>query len=427
MTNSYRSKWSMATALTLILMSHFETFADVSKSIADKNSIYGIYIIQDGNPAIQPTDSLLTIITQRNAEEELKQAIMKSLQSSLTGLTQIFSSGLQQGSDFNLQSQGMRAVGIFTENLKKNLATIQIKRKQKFQLMLAPTLSEKMLGRSLSAPQVIANYPADRTMLVELLPDVSDAYPKAQGVMNGNVYKAIVNQLRNHMESNETDQPAFLGLTLTTELDPDRSKSSVISELLVAMPVNIQKDFNNENDQIKFTKIVYPEFKSEGLASFTAEKYPVAIMSLRQALASADVTMNLQFGPLGTYQDGRWIRSPGTDFAKLVPKLRGTPKAKGALNAAAQLVQVDFNIFNINSNLMTQEITNIDLYLSAGSRRFPNLKFGMINSTSIDSQFQAEINKLIEQQTNGLKNHVQEAQQLPVVQQMIQTLLERKK
>ncbi len=427
MADLMNSKWKNLWAFTLFLVSQSEAIADVSKSIADKNTIYGIYLIQDGNSTIQPSDRLSTILTQRTSGQEIKQAVMKSLQSSLMGLSQIFSEGLQQGSEMNIQTQGMKAVGTFTENLKKNLANVQISQKQTFQLMIAPTLSEKMIGRSLSAPPILSLYPSDRTMLIELMPDASDVYPKAQGVMNTIVYRGIVNQLRNHMESNMTDQPNFLTLTLTAQLDPDKSKSVVSSEIMIAMPVNLQKDFENENDQIKFTKIVYPEFKAEGDFNFSAQRYPVAFVQMRQMLGSTETAMKLQFGPLGTYQDGQWIRSPGTDFAKLVPKLRGTPKAKGALGVAAQLVQVDFNIFNIDTNLVTQEITNIDLYLSAGSRRYPNLKFGMINSPQVDSQFQAEINKLISQQTNNIKNHVQETQQLPIVQRLTQILLEKQK
>lgn len=428
--SSSSQKISALFFLTLLFM--WNAQADISKIVTGQNSVYGIFLIQTPNSTIQPTDSLKTILTQRNVNTEVKDAVVKSLGSSLMGLAPLFSPGFQANADFNLQAQGMKVFSLFVENLKKNLAGISVKEKQQYQLLIAPRATDKAIAVANKAPAVTYLYPSDRTLIVEMMPDDEDAYPQVSSMMNTMVYKGLVNQMLRNFEEKTLDQPHFLMLTMDIVIDVDQSKSSVRSEIVATMPVNIEKDFVNENDQIKFTKIVFPEYKPEeqnGANLFSAATYPVVFVNMIQSLSKPDVKMTLQFGPLGTYSEGKWVRTGGKDFTKYVPKLRGTPKVKNvALNAVAGAAAVYFNIFNLEANLLTQEVSNIDLFLSVGLGRFPNLAFGSINSASIDNQFQTEINKTIQQEVDKIKEKVQNPnEQKSVAQQLIQTFLDKKK
>jgi hypothetical protein len=431
MGQAYKSSRSISAIFMIAVLMSARVNADTSKIVVDQNSVYGIFLLQTPNSTIKPTDSLKTILEQRNVSNEVKDAVVKSLGDSMMGLAPLFSPGVQSSEDFNLQTQGMKAASVFVENLKKNLAGISIKERQQYQLLIAPRATDKAIAVAQKLPGVTYLYPSDRSMIVEMMPDAEDAYPQASSMMNTMVYKGIVNQMIKIFEDRKTDQPHFLMLTMDIVLDVDQSKSSVRSEIIATMPVNIEKDFVNENEQIKFSKIVFPEFKpasQNGENLFSANTYPVVFVNMIHGLRSPDVQMTLQFGPLGTYSDGKWTRIPGKDFTKYVPKLRGTPKAKGAMNALAGKAFAEFNIFNIEANLLTQEVSNIDLFISVGLRRYPNLKFGSINSASIDSQFQAEINKTIEQEVSKIKENLQDPKdEMSVAQQIIQTFLDKKK
>jgi hypothetical protein len=409
---------------------HFKTFADITTGLADRNSTFGIFMFVDNNPQIQPTSTLLEIQNLHSQDQRVRSALIQSVIDSVLGLSQFFSSSLQDDSNFNLQMQSMKVINLFTENLKKNISQIQVQRKQTFQLMIAPTLTDKLVARSLDAPKIIPTYPMDRPLIYDILPDQDDSYASAERIMNTKVYRGIVSQLRNHYENQKTDQPHFLSMSITLELDPNKELSNIRSELLLAMPTNIQKDFKNENDQVRFSQIVFPDFKITAGKDFlfSAQNFPILIANMNQKVFGTESKLILQFGPLGTYTDGQWRRIPGNNFVHLVPKIRGTLKKTGAVGQLAQAIQVDFNIFNVEADIATQQVSNIDLYISAGVRSAPNLKFGRINNKTIDSQFVTEINKTIQQQAHQIESHIQQGQeQLSLAQSLMSTIMEKKR
>lgn len=188
-----------------------------------------------------------------------------------------------------------------------------------------------------------------------------------------------------------------------------KGKSSVHLRILLGVKPNPDAvaEFLNENDQVKFDRVVLPPVKKSG-GDYVAVTYPeekrgmVASLLLSFPLGdSGKPTLEANLGSFKEYKDGNFVVEDGTG-QKYVPRLEGQAKIP-------HLNFVKFVAFNpgfaqLKMDLSTQQLTELDTILGAG------IRIGKVNyivpwsfkNEGVNEQFQTEINKTIKAEINNV-------------------------
>lgn len=202
--------------------------------------------------------------------------------------------------------------------------------------------------------------------------------------------------------------PFVMSVLFSITLDPDLKKSSLLAQANIGMPLGQEIAFTQKNDQIAFEKVLLPE----KINSASLSQYPSALVTLSADFSSTEIPFQIQFGKTATLSAQGWKSHLSDDVQREdVPRLRGTPSG-----FIASFFNVDFSVFTVSSILDFSkykgndllEVSDLNLYISAGLNQFSNIKFGMFNKEEVDEQFKTEINKslqdAIKKQKQDLKN-----------------------
>lgn len=416
----------LAIALNLVFSVGFGGIANAQSD----NYEYGIFVVRSLPKDLNAKMTLDQILAADTANARVKDAISKSVAESQTSLLRsLFIEKSLAG--VNLQTEVSKSLKQFNERLKVNLDKAQISETMEFQIHVAPMISKILAARRAGnqvTPRVL--YPTDRVSLVENLPDVSDIHADDQRIILNDIYQGMAARLNEKYENGAAD-PFFVSLVINLKVNPAPQDSMWIAQAVLGLPVNKSMPFAQSNDQITFKSVEFPTYKST--MGLTTDDMPTALLTIEQPLAAKTGKMLIEFGPIGTFKDGRWVRPKDlARYSTLTPRLVGTP----AMKLANGRLDVAFNILNLTADLETQGVSDLDLYLSLGLPKFPGTRFGFINKADIDTQFQTEINKAIQtaiqdQKNNLKKQGLEKVEALssvsaPMLEQLVSKLLTTK-
>lgn len=367
----------------------FMSFAFRAHADSD-NYEYGIFVVRSVAPELNAQMTIDQILTADTANGRVKDAITKSVAESQSSLLRsLFVEKSLVG--VNLQTELAKSLKQFSDRLKVNLDQAQITRTMDFQIHVAPMIS-RILAERRAGNQVTARilYPTDRVSLVENMPDAGDIHADDQSIVLNDIYQGMASRLNGEYLKGGAE-PFFVSLVINLKVNPAPQDSMWIAQAVVGLPVNSSLPFEQSNDQISFKRIEFPAFDKSNLG-LTTDGMPTALLTIEQPLASSTGKMLIEFGPIGTFKDGKWIRPKDiANYSKLTPRLVGTPTG-----IARNKVDVVFNILNLAADLENQGVSSLDLFLSVGLPNFPGTRLGFINKPDIDQQFQTEINKAIQ-------------------------------
>lgn len=232
-------------------------------------------------------------------------------------------------------------------------------------------------------------------------------------------------ELQNYAMRDGRQYPVyFIGSIMNIHLK--KNASSVKTQILLGLNPN-EIPFSQANDQVVFTHLVVPP----PMPTLPA---PSMSLELHQSVRAARTspTMHVEFGPLKgwnqnigslkvelgekrSFCDGRSLATP---YLKGV--LGQKAAGEGMLSSALSGTPVNFYIYDLNMDLVTARVTKMNLAIGGGFHiGSTRLIFGCANSSSIDEQFQGEVNKAIDAQVQKLQN------QDPA--KLIQSLLDQKR
>lgn len=360
---------AMAMALSL------NAFAD------QRNYEYAIVLSRTSKSSAQSNiDSILA--AQKN-QEAIKKAITNSLRGTLVPMVKLVNPSNLAHQD-NIQQIAVQSLKAFATALQSELKGVPLSEPNRFQIQIVPVISKELAARVQGGDVPYRPYSTDKYAVYENLPSVENAYKTSHDFFVTDAYQG---QLKLVESLSASKNPFFMSMSIDLDLQVNAAQSKLTTQVVVGMPTNKSVPFNQANEQIQFTTMQFPALKTlNGIVS----QYPCAFVTISQNLAASPMQMNIQFGPLGTYSaDGVWTRPNGIDYREFTPKLAGKAKVKGV-----QLIPVDFNIYNLNVNVETQTISDLDLRLWVKLiSKIPGV--GMINKETIDQQFETEINKTI--------------------------------
>lgn len=422
-------KLSFALAAATLTLSFATSFSAMAQTNTE-NYEYGIYVVRSLPTDLKPQMTLEQILEADTVNARVKEAVSKSIAESQTSLLRSLFIDKSVAS-VNLQTEISKSLKQFNERLKINLAQAQVAQSMEFQVHISPMISKILAARRAGNP-VTARivYPTDRVSLVEVMPDVAEVHEDEQRVILGDIYQGIAARLNDQYIVGAAD-PFFVSLTINLKVNPAPQDSMWIAQAVVGLPVNKSMPFEQANDQIAFKKVEFPTYTTA--LGISTEDLPTALITIEQPLSKSTGKMLLEFGPIGTFRDGRWVRPQDPSlYAKLTPKLVGTP----AIKLVSGRLDVAFNVLNLSMDIESQGVSDLDLYLSVGLPKFPGTRVGFINKADIDQQFQTEINKAIkaaiqDQQKKLKEQGLAKAEALtsisaPMLEQLITKLLSTK-
>ncbi|MFN8943810.1 MAG: hypothetical protein ACK5WZ_04205 [Pseudobdellovibrionaceae bacterium] len=211
-------------------------------------------------------------------------------------------------------------------------------------------------------------------------------------------------ELQTYAFNTAPDAPTyFLGSMMNIHLK--KNSSSIKTQILFGLNPN-EIPFEQSNEQVRFTHVVIPPRNPVTPA-------PVMSVQIHQYVRAARTRPNLQieFGPLKGWnsQAGNLKillgenRSLCDGRSSSTPYLKGTLADKAVSNptlaSALRGRPVNFHVYNLKMDLFTSSVTTMNLAIGAGFRiGNSRLVFGCANVTSVDQQFQEEVNKTIQSQ-----------------------------
>ncbi|MBL6991481.1 MAG: hypothetical protein ISR65_16980 [Bacteriovoracaceae bacterium] len=354
-----------------------------------QNFQYGIFVTRTLHPGIHNKQSIDQIIEIQQKQNKVRDALVNGLKKTFFPFVKMFSPALL-AEGVNLQEEILKGLNFFAEELKQ----IEVSEQTSFSIMIVPSLSDELVIRNTFGEVPLKRfYAQDKYTIYEPLPDTQDAFMTAEEVLRTKIYKGMGKVMADHYYY-DTANPFFVSLELKVVLKPNKVDSKIKAQAIIGMPVNKEMPFTEENEQIAFNTVKLPSLDAAD-SLLRVSSNPVAFVNIDYPFdEGVDPMMHIEFGPLGTYQNGGWTRPNGTSFKNLVPKLIGIPKVRGV---STRVIAASFNIFNLSINLKKMEISDLDLILSVGLSRFPAFSIGSINKTSIDEQFQTEINKAVQE------------------------------
>lgn len=413
---SMNSMWA-STASAQAQAANPETLSCLSKPLGSSDYVWTFQVAQDLNQkkidARMGFDALKqTIELNKQVRDAVKDALMKSLGQTAQSIgPETF---LKPG--FNAQTEIMNVINRFNENLRAQLLNgLKVDQETNLQIMIAPELSAEAKAAKNSAYKEIPYqpyYPADRLTVYNNMAESDSAFKSAEEVVKTNVYQGIGQYLQDVYEC-KVQKPVFTVAIINVKAMPNPSDSTLSAQITLAMPTNLELPFEQANDQVQFSKIAFPTVDLKAMNNMAglridAASYPVALITMNQKIVdNSDIPVLIEFGPLGTYTNNKWVRAANQNFNKLVPKLKATAVGSNIKKEIA----IDFNIYNLTMSLQKQQVTDLDIFLSVGLRRFPNFKVGRINRTDVDTQFQSEINKEIQKNIEAQKAQLAKYQQ----------------
>ncbi len=391
-----------------------------SKPFGDGNYKYGLFLAQTRPPEINANMTLEQIEATKTESDTVRKSLLNSIKKTFFPLFRVANPALL-GSGMDLKAEILKGIYAFVDNFKENIKKERVRNPSRFQIMIVPKRSDELVIRNtMGEVPLMRFYSKDKYALYTPMENHKEAYKSARDVLVTEMYQGMGKVMEDHYYNNPK-QPFFLSLILNVDIDPNPDLSKVFAQVIMGMPINHRIPFDKKDEKIHFKWLNFPTVEKSNSLSFYAQKYPCAFIQIDFPFKEGEPQMmHINFGPVGTYRDGRWVRPPGVKFKDRVPKLTGLVK-----NA----IEVDFNIFNLSMNLQLQEVTDLDLFLSVGLKAISKFKVGTINKTDIDDQFQAEINKTIQQSIAEQKQKlVGQAKQLaenysPVKQEVMASLM----
>ena len=161
------------------------------------------------------------------------------------------------------------------------------------------------------------------------------------------------------------------------------SKSLITLQVLLALDA-VSSPFKEENEKVKFQTLVIPK----------NEKAPPAALLTFQIEASAkpaSPTLDVELGSFEKYENGKFLIN-GTAKTGSVPRLEGIA-AKAGLKWVA--VQIEFS--RLKFDLAKLALVNINTITRPGLKLGgSSFVVGGFHVSSVDSEFQSEINKKID-------------------------------
>lgn len=201
----------------------------------------------------------------------------------------------------------------------------------------------------------------------------------------------------------------FMGAIMNIHLK--KNASSIKTQILLGLnPAEIP--FAQANDQVNFSHLVVPTV-------YPSIAPPVMSVEFNQAVRAARTrpSMHVEFGPLKGWSPtvGKLKIELGETRSICDGRSSSTPYLKGQLGAKAvgnervasaiQGMPVNFYLYDLNLDMLTSRVTTMNLAIGAGFRiGSSRFIFGCVNASSIDQQFQSEVNKTIEAQMQQLQN-----------------------
>jgi hypothetical protein len=362
------------------------------------------------------------IMNHSGPEELVGQIVLDSAQKSIM---RMISKAISNSSkdDFNLMKEFSHNVKLFSRYLRFRLNAqkdLSFKNPIVYEILIAPRLSEVLMDRRTKGivPR-LGVYPVDRVKVAEPILDNDTFKPyaleKSDTALDG--IETLAYDALTCGESAGIHQAFPASILLRMTINPDIDSSSLNAQFVVGMPTGQDIAFTQSNDQITFKSITLPKTIKDdaatrgNLSTLKFFKYPMAFINISKSLDSDAIPVEVHFGNLaGGMNEAGWGRTlTADDQMSLLPKLKGIPAGK-----IKDRLIVDFNIFNLALNIdytkygekKAVEVKELDLLISAGLNRWPNLTFGQFNVTSVNDQFKQEINKAIVAQIDAQEESI---------------------
>ncbi len=349
-------------------------------------------------PATVTSSMTLDQITQENkAKKELEKIIADIAQQNLSRFVYKTTNSLISDKATDIQQELVHAIRLFSRHLRLRLSQYKSEnwiKPIKLNILFAPRSNKAQFNNDLQERQRLGVLGSDRFTLFseDWLDTTTDSY-------NAQVAKVVEDGkglLKEKALRCGSGGPFVMSALFSITLDPDIQKSTFFTQASVGMPLGKEITFAQQNDQIKFEKILLPN----KINSASSADYPAALITLSADFSSTEVPILIQFGKSAQIFSEGWKSKLSEDIQREdVPRLRGTPNG-----IIASFFNVDFSVFTVSSVLDFSkykgndllEINDLNLFISAGLNQFSNVKFGMFNKEDVDVQFKNEINKSIQ-------------------------------
>ena len=400
-----------------------QSSADAAKTVAfydclhsKKNNYFWTMTVSKSLPqTVTGAMTVNDILVHSGPEEVVGQIVMDSAQKSIM---RMISKAIANSSkeDFNLMKEFSHNVRLFSRYLRFRLNAqkdLSFKSPIVYEILIAPRLSEVLMDRrNKGIVPRLSVYPIDRVKVAEPILDNDTFKPyavdKSDTALDG--IESLSYDALTCGESAGIHQAFPASILLRMTVTPDIDSSSINAQFVVGMPTasGPEQDipFTQANEQIAFKAIKLPKTVKDDAATrgnaaqLKYFQYPMAFINISKTLDKEAIEVEAHFGNLGGgMSETGWSRAlTPDDQMSLLPKLSGVPAGK----IKDQLV-VNFNIYNLALTIdytkygekKAVEVKELDLLISAGLNKWPNLTFGKFNVTSVNDQFKQEINKAI--------------------------------
>lgn len=187
-------------------------------------------------------------------------------------------------------------------------------------------------------------------------------------------------------------------------------KTLVTVQVLLALD-SLNTEFVEENDQVKFERLIIPENTSAP---------PVALLTFEFDISQnpKNPTLNVQLGAFDRYEGGKFLISD-KDRNKSIPRLDGRANKTGL-----KFVAIQIGFTNLQFDLVQAQLTSINTITR------PGLKFGKssfvvggFKISSVDQQFETEINKKIDAEIGKAIQNGQQAIESKLMSKEVMDLL----
>ncbi len=370
------------------------------RSIEAMNYNYGIFVVAPLPKTDVTKLKLSEINKQISAQSAFKKAVSSAAQTNMIKIGNLISSAFgtpEQKSQMDFRQEITELGAAYLATLKASLAANKLTTAEelRFQLMIAPKPVAKLAGNQNGVPLAYGYYPQDRLHMVT---PYEESLTAGEEALNVSVYQGIQQTLSFY--NGVIARPFFVSALFDVTIR-EATVSNFNAQLTLGMPTSVEFPFLNPSPQISFYKIATPE----GDQSKDVKQFPVITVDLNFDTArDAAKTMTIEFGPLGSFANGRWNRAvKGIDNKALTPSLVGHPIVAGKVLPHAD---VNFHIRKIELDASTKSLAAIDLLTSG---QIAGLAFPVaVKISAVDKMFAAEINKTITTQKITAEETVQE-------------------
>lgn len=386
------------------------------------NYYWGITITKSVPQSIKNTMTTDEIVTLQGPEQIASEVIWDATQKTFLRFAK---SAISKSNtpDYNLVQDFAHHVQLFNRysrlRLRDAFKSSVLSEPITYEILFTPKMARHKTDELYSEYEVpvLSVYPDDRLVLAG---PIVNTYTRGYEASKVEQAKKGISELTKVAVGcgNETGgyQAFPLSMMVKLTINPDIESSKLDAQFVVGMPMDLDIPFSQENDQIKFTAIRFPEKTKIDVNTskdIDMAEFPTAIINLESKFNETLVPIQIRFGGLGGFDKTGWTRSKSASNDQFI-KLMGDPKG----GVVQENLKVRMHIYNLDLSFdyakMVQnqaaelsqsiKIDDIKLLISAGLKTFPGISIGQFAVKNVDEQFRSEGNKTIIAQLDDAPN-----------------------